>query len=333
MGPHGHRPERRAGWSHNCNISRCATPDPYSNCTMKLLHLRVVLAAIDFDESSSDVLRGAHELAGAAGARLHVVNVATTGDAKHRTSLVGEDERRNALARILEDTGLTGSEVSLHLLAGDSVHAIRTLADRIGADVIVLGRHRARRAGTLALGSTALGVVTNSWAPCLILSQGIRLPLERVLVPIDLSDTSRGALVTALAWASALRGAKNIGAGATDETVDLRALIVTRPRLVADGAANQADKLDDELNTLRGEAGTWARVDIAGVLRSGDDVIASIVDYASENPPDLIVLGTRGLGLDGVGRLGSVSLEVARRLVVPILLVPPAVWRMYSAAR
>ena len=45
------------------------------------------------------------------------------------------------------------------------------------------------------------------WRPfaSLVLAEPLRLPLRRVLVPIDLSETARGALMVALTWASALR--------------------------------------------------------------------------------------------------------------------------------
>lgn len=297
---------------------------------MNLLHLRVVLAAIDADESSLNVLRAAHELVSAAGASLHVANIAPAANSSLPTHVSGEDERQNTIAHLLNRADLPATEVTLHLLAGDPVHAIRTLADKVGADVIVLGRHRGGGAERPALGSTALGVATNSWAPCLILSRGMRLPLERVLAPVDLSDTSRGALVMALTWASALRGARRSAGSATDEAVQLTALVVDKSRAPSGGGTRQTQALDDELSRLRQMAGTWASVDVTGVLRSGRDVPATIAEYATENASDLIVLGTRGLGLDDVGRVGSVSLEVARRVMVPILLVPPAVWSAYS---
>jgi nucleotide-binding universal stress UspA family protein len=60
------------------------------------------------------------------------------------------------------------------------------------------------------------------------------------------------------------------------------------------------------------------------------DVAQAIAHFAREQRSDLVVLGTRGLGLDATGRLGSVSAAVAERLETPILLVPPAVWADYA---
>ena len=91
--------------------------------------------------------------------------------------------------------------------------------------------------------------------------------------------------------------------------------------------------LDEELARLRSEDGTWAGVSIRGEVVGGDKVPQAIADHVSEHHSDLIVLGTRGLGSDAVGRLGSVALGVLRGIDQPILLVPPAVWESYSSRR
>jgi nucleotide-binding universal stress UspA family protein len=42
------------------------------------------------------------------------------------------------------------------------------------------------------------------------------------------------------------------------------------------------------------------------------------------------VLGTRGLSADSGLRVGSVSAAVSQKLSVPLLMVPPSVWRDYA---
>jgi nucleotide-binding universal stress UspA family protein len=290
---------------------------------MKLLHLKVVLAAIDSDESSLETLRGARELASAAGAKLQVVHVIPPVSRTHQSAPSGAAERADAVRDLLERSD-PGSDVPLQVLAGEPTQVIRSLADRLRADVIVLGQHRGRRQDTRGLGSTALGVVTNSWAPCLVLSRPMQLPLEHVLVPVDLSTTSRGALVVALSWASALRANQKAGNGVS-ETVTLTALLVGGEKVEASLQA-----LDEELSQLRRDAGTWAGVAVLGAAVANSDIPQAIADYAREHRSDLVVLGTRGLGSGAVGRLGSVALGVLRRLDSAILLVPPAVWDSYS---
>ena len=294
---------------------------------MKLLHLQVVLAAIDTDESSLHTLQAARELATAAGARLRVVHATPAGN-RNDDAVRAAADRTNAVGGLFERVGLSGSNVRLEVVAGEPTHVIRSVADKTRADVIVLGEHRGSRLRSHGIGSTALGVVTNSWAPCLVLAGPMRLPLEHVLVPVDLSTTSRGALVVALSWTSALRGALKSAGPASTETALLTALRV-------EGSEGEASRqaLNEELDRLRGDAGNWAGVGVSGVVVVNRDVPGAIADYAREHQSDLVVLGTRGLGSDPVGRLGSVALGVARQLDSPILLVPPAVWESYSSNR
>jgi nucleotide-binding universal stress UspA family protein len=288
---------------------------------MNLLRLKVVLAAIDYDDASLAVLEAARTLAAAAGAQFHVVHV----DAPRAVTEVPPDATGGTsideAVALLERAKIAMDRARIHVIAGDAAHVIRTLADRIRADVIVLGPHRDGNAGDMRIGSTALAIATMSWAPCLIVKQGIHLPLTHVLVPVDLSDTSRGALMAALSWSSALRG----GAGdARDRSTELTALYVDGSGRAADAGVPQ--RLDAEMDRARREAGTWAGTEIEGVTIANPDVAEAIAARAAEANADLIVLGTRGLGLDRVGRLGSVSEAVIRRVNTPVLLVPPAVW-------
>ena len=287
---------------------------------MRLLHLNVVLAAVDVDGSAQNVLRGARALATSAGAKLHVLHV--TADERPPSSRDGENTRAaEIMHRLMDDAGIPAGAVTIHILNGEPAGAIRSIADSVHADVIVLGRHRGATVSE-TIGSTALRAVTNSWAPCLILSQPLQLPLTCLLAPVDLSDTSRGALVVALSWGSALRGAKG--------RVALTALVVENARATRSGHSPAKQMLNEELNRLRKDAGTWANVDVSGVVVSSDDVVTTIAESVSAMNAELVVLGTRGVGLDLTGRLGSVSLGVAQKTAASILLVPPAVWRSYS---
>ncbi len=281
---------------------------------MRLLRLKTVLTATDLDETASAPLRTAEAVAEAAGATLHVVHVARSND---------ESERTAKLHDMLRRTGLAIDGAATHVVTGDPAHAINLLADRIGADVIVFGPHRRRDA--TGLGSMALAVVTNAAVPCLVVEKLLRLPLRRMIVAVDRSDTARGALVIGLAWASALRGRHS-----AQEVTTLTALHVRASEPSSDAGSGQSHELAEQVKRLRQDAGDWAGISI----ESADGVNAApamgIATYATEHHADLVVLGTRGLGLDAIGRLGSVSAAVMEQVDVPVLLVPPAVWTSYA---
>jgi nucleotide-binding universal stress UspA family protein len=294
---------------------------------MRPLTLRTVLVATDLDRSSDAALGSAHRLAKAAGAALHVVHAmvpARGGDA----NAPPRDESADAVRAVLRRASVPGDNAKIHLIPGPPADTIRSLADRMAADVVVVGPHRERERATHghALGGTARAVAMGGFAPCLIAAQPLGLPVQRVLVPIDLSDTARGALLVGLSWASALR------AGATSHRdTTLTALHVDTVDEDA-GNASMPMSVDRELQILRQDAGDWAGVTVRGITQRSTDAAQAIADYAVGQRADLVVLGTRGLGLDDVARLGSVSASVTTRLQAPILLVPPAVWRAHAAA-
>lgn len=291
---------------------------------MHLLNLRNILVATEPSDPPAPPVLAASRLAHAAGASLHAVFVSAAEDraASARPRLT---EARAGMMAMFDRAGAHVEETRMHVLEGDPASGIGSLAERLHADVIVLGPHRKAPTAGRALGGTALAIVTNAASPCLVISSSLRLPLQRVLVPVDLSDTARGALLVGLSWASALRGAAH-GQSLRDD-VALTALHV-QPSAHETGAPPRA--IESELERIRQAAHTWAGVSISGATTVNANVAEGIVDYVGTAAPDLIVMGTRGRGLDAVGRLGSVAASVMKGVDIPVLLVPPAVWMEHA---
>jgi nucleotide-binding universal stress UspA family protein len=270
---------------------------------MRLLTLRKILVATDFDEGSRAALMTARALAKAADAEIHVVHVSR------------EETTTHSLAALVDDVGLSAHQ---HVRRGDAAHAINILSDEIGADAILLGEYRKRREaqGRVVLGSTAMAVVTNAAVPCLVVSEPLQIPVDRTVAAVDLSDSARGTLAVALSWTSALRQRD------TSQDTILTVLHVSGS-LLSDHRKRALEKL---LAGLRDEAGTWAGTTIESVISEKADPTNGVVEYARDHRANLVVLGTRGLGQDKVGRLGSVSAEVMQQVDTPVLLVPPSMW-------
>ena len=279
---------------------------------VRLLELKTILVATDLDEGSRPALATARELAESAGAEVHVVHVSADPDALE------------TLAAKLADLGLEPEYTSLHVATGEASHAINVLADTIGVDAILIGPHRGRHRaeGRAVLGSTALALATNAATPCLVATSVLRIPLQRTLVAVDISDSARGTLAVALSWTSALRTRGRDAAQSTR----LTALHVARSRGQREQPPASNDELGRMIDRLRDDAGSWAGTPIESVSTENPDAAAGISDYANTHRADLVVLGTRGLGVDSVGRIGSVAASVMKRLDIPVLLVPPAVW-------
>lgn len=277
---------------------------------MRMLRLRTIVAATDLSESSDVALDAAAQLAAAAGAALHVVFVSAN-------SQQGKAEVRRALER----TGAAPRDLSIHVVPGDPRTTIGPLAEALHADVIVLGRHRVSntRDDDPPVGSTAYAVIISAGIPCLVISRPLALPISRALVAMDKSKTSRGALIVAISWASALRDRAHPG-------TYLTAVHVNTGR----EAPSVSMTIEDELTALRRVSGDWAGVSVSATTLEAPDPVAAIARFADELSPDLVVLGTRAIGRPTHPVLGSVAAAVTNRLAMPVLLVPPAVWREYS---
>jgi nucleotide-binding universal stress UspA family protein len=292
---------------------------------MRPLALSTVLVATDLHALSDSAIDSGHRLAAAAGAALHVVHVEDPAEPANE-SMPSRRLPAEALGAALQRAGAPVPKTAVHVLAGPAADTIRLLAERIRADVIVVGPHRQRAAAKPghALGGTARDIAIGATAPCLVATRTLRLPLERVLVPIDLSTTARGASLVGLSWASALRAG---GAGGPRTTLDLLHVLATD-----EDEARSVSSFDRELESVRQSAGSWAGVEIRGITTRGESGPANaIAECARTRGSDLVVLGTRGLGLDDMRRLGSVSAAVIELAQADVLLVPPAVWQAYAA--
>ena len=291
--------------------------EPHSRSLMRPLTLRTILVAIDLEGPSDVALDTAWRLAQAAGAKLHIMHVTPPDRREHG------DAPATRVAASLRQVGVPENTASIHIIPGRPAESIRDAADRIRADVIVVGPHRATVPGR-PLGGTAREIAETANVPCLVVMRPLGLPLEHVLVPVDQSDTARGALLAALSWASALRSRDR------DHPTRLTALHVIASD---EDAGGKMDSVDEELAIVRRDAGGWAGVAADGVAVQGPNTADTIVAYAEQHHAGLVVLGTRGLGLDHIRRLGSVSAAVSTSLPTPLLLVPPAVWRVHAGER
>ena len=270
---------------------------------MRLLTVKSVLVATDLDASSPSALRTAARLATLAGARLHLVHVAD------RPAIGDEARLRELFEKTAPDApGLESAQV----VHGMPPEAILKRAAGVDADVVILGPHRGGTGQTGGLGSTAASIVRTAACPCLVTATELRLPLERVVAAIDLSEASSGVLSVALTWASALRP--------RDGKARLTALHVA-----SNPGEDTVQRVREEVQRARARARGASFVEIDERLGPGSEPAEEILRGAASESADLLVVGTRRADQPAPG-LGSVSAAIARATPCPLLLVPPATW-------
>lgn len=283
---------------------------------MRILALKTVLAATDLRDDSLSTLRAAHTISRAAGATLHVVHVGPVG--------FGNGEATHAQ---LGQIGVPLDQATVHTVPGEPADGVIGLARELCADVIVIGPHGPgrftdRRSGV----GTALRIATGAPVPCLIVGEEAHIPLRRVIVALDGSDTSRGAMQVALGWASGLRSHAS-----GDAQTTLIALHVDNESRTDAEHAEACALAEQRIGKLREDAGSWAGIEIDYEVVRSPNVAAAIAEFATSEKADLVVMGTRGVGLDDSPRLGSISSAVSEQLKLPLLLIPPAMWLQLTA--
>jgi nucleotide-binding universal stress UspA family protein len=294
--------------------------------------IRTVLIGTDLDRDSDALVSTGVQVARAAGARIHlafsfappVVYLSELGAGVNDPILAQEEQRcGEALAEQARQAGLTelseNAEGELHGLSvrrGAPHRMLPELAAEIGADLLIMG---ATAGGRLhrRLGSTADRVLRRAHCPVLVVRGGLRVPPQKVLAPVDLSPLS------AEAFGRGLDVLSGLGAG-TEVQCEVEALFVlsvVERQTSFELTPEQIDRLAEEKLERFVDTHAGSR-QVARKVRTGNtraEVFAEIAGYH----PDLVLLGTHGLGGFDRFAIGSVAADVTREAPCSVLVVPP----------
>lgn len=279
--------------------------------------IRTVLIGTDLDRESDALVSTGVQMARAAGAKIHlafsfappVAYLSELGAGVNDPVLAQEEQRcREALAEQARQAGIAEGE--LHVRRGAPHRMLADLAAEIGADLLVVG---ATGGGRLhrRLGSTADRVLRRAHCPVLVVRGSLPVPPRKVLAPVDLSPLSAEAFGRGLDVLA--------GLGTAPEVEALFVLSVLERQTSFDFTPEQIDQMAAE----KLESFVGARAGVARKVRTGnarEEIFAEIAGYR----PDLILLGTHGLGGFDRFAIGSVAADVAREAPCSVLVVPPA---------
>jgi len=167
---------------------------------MKLLDK--ILVALDFSESSQNVILSAIELAKIFDSTIVPVHI-LPGDIVNKKvkSMLNQMalEKLKETESLIEKEGLA-FEKSL-LMVGVPHEAIVRAAVDINANLILLGSGETQTGDTFRLGITAERVIQKSQKPVFVIKEDVLLNVHHILCPIDFSDASKRALKNAITMA------------------------------------------------------------------------------------------------------------------------------------
>jgi nucleotide-binding universal stress UspA family protein len=207
----------------------------------------------------------------------------------------------------------SGVQVQTHAVEGRAAHELVRLAS--GVDQVVVGERGHSAVRRLLLGSVSSAVAHHATVPTTVV-RGVRSHgVRQVVVGVDGSEHSARALVRAALEADA-RGARLHVVGAWQ---------VVTPDLVGDLGTWRVPPQED----LQEQATVRIQALLDRELPGRSDVTVSVVHdepvnalLEAANDADLLVVGTRGLGLFERALLGSVAAGCLHHAPCPVQVVP-----------
>jgi nucleotide-binding universal stress UspA family protein len=293
-------------------------------------NFRKLFVAIDFSPGSDEALRQAHDRALSTGAQLAVCHVVPN---ELRSNLLFPHISRIAAlkfpleikhiadaasARVTQVTGRTAGEFELIVDDGTPQALILNKAEEWFADLIIMGSHGQTSAAGVLLGSVTDSVIRHAHSPVLIVRRSG--PIRRIIAGTDFSDPALPALK------AAADEAKRVGAELTVvHSLDLVWAPLAYPALAFGGAPFNIS--GEQIKELEVVATQRLEESLKQLNVSGQTVVATgsagtaLIDIASEQKADLVVVGT--VGRTGLRRalLGSVAETVAKGAPCSVLVV------------
>jgi len=139
---------------------------------------------------------------------------------------------------------------------------------------------------------------------------------KRIVVAYDGSDHAMKALITAIELAKAFNSKLDVV-----EVVDTAALLgMGFAPIPSEVIAQIYNKAQNDVEQAKKKAQEAGVKDVTSQVLEGDPA-TSLIEYASRNGADLIVMGSRGLSTFKRLVLGSVSSKVVQESRVPVLVV------------
>lgn len=292
--------------------------------------LKTILLATDGSSDATLAGRAAADISSKTGAQLHVVHVWTDVPPPAYPSLVfddysrqAEEEARKLLRRQVWNAQVAGGSVAgSYVREGRPVEEIVFLAEKLGADLVVVGRRGLGRVKRLITGSVSEGVVRRASCPVLVARGGEQAwPPVRIVVGDDGSLPAQKAGGLAMELADAF-GTDVIFVRAHQDPVEPAGGWSARQRLELDEARLQnLLALDADARQQRPEAPTRCRT--MTKLAEGEPARAVLsVARQKRTQQTLLAVGSRGLGAPRRMILGSVSTRVLREAEGPVLVTP-----------
>ena len=294
-----------------------------------------ILCPVDFSDASAHVVDQATAIAGWYKARivaLHVysplvISIPTLPPPVERVPQTEIERMRDSTRACFQAAAAAGIGVDVAVDIGQPTAEILDRAEKLPADLIVMGTNGAGGFEHFVLGSVAEKVIRKAACPVLTVPPRSRatsvLPFKRLLCAVDFFNPSLAALAFSCSLARESGGAaltilhviewpwvEPPGAGFEELPREQAAALAEFRRYLEKSAMGRLEKIVP--HELR------AHCTPQPAIRHGKPYV-EILRAAEEISADLIVVGIHGRNVVGMTLIGSTTNQVVRRATCPVL--------------
>jgi universal stress protein E len=279
-----------------------------------------ILCATDLLPKSDAAIERAGILSDQLGAELTLLHVVVPGESQQALEQSLQSASAEMQLRVRPPRWRSRHAPNLGVHAGNATNIIVETATQSHARLLVLGPHRKRPLRDALEGTIAEKALATKSFPVLVVRDAALQPYRRVLLALDESDASAGAIRAAESLVLTPDAEATVVHAHTAPyegmlySADVGMQTVVR---YAQNWTREANRSMREL--LDFESDDAARYDIRIEQRPAAPGILHAIEYIS---PDLLVMGTRGGGRLRRALVGSVANRVLHESSCDVLIVP-----------
>lgn len=282
--------------------------------------IQQVLVAIDRSAMAGEALKRAISIAKEKSAKLIVIHVIeplflevpyakSVDEDKIRQKLTEEIDRLNSQAQV---------EYILFIESGPAAGTIGHTAEKIQADLLVVGSHGKKEIQSNHFGSTTLKLIQRTHIPVLVVKNEVKTNYQNMIAPTNLSDYSKESIL----FANALFPKSHKKYLFAFETIsELQAMTY-----------QISDEVAQELRGLRTKDAVNAFTQFVKEVGEGEmelieysaSINEDLLDYITKERSDLLVLGSKGVDNLNSFVFGSTASYLVQRSPIDVLVCVPS---------
>ena len=282
--------------------------------------IQQVLVAIDRSAMAGEALKRAISITKEKSAKLIVIHVIeplflevpyakSVDEDKIRQKLTEEIDRLNSQAQV---------EYILFIESGPAAGTIGHTAEKIQADLLVVGSHGKKEIQSNHFGSTTLKLIQRTHIPVLVVKNEVKTNYQNMIAPTNLSDYSKESIL----FANALFPKSHKKYLFAFETIsELQAMTY-----------QISDEVAQELRGLRTKDAVNAFTQFVKEVGEGEmelieysaSINEDLLDYITKERSDLLVLGSKGVDNLNSFVFGSTASYLVQRSPIDVLVCVPS---------